>query len=173
MGAVIRPPLSLVAAGVVVLVGLAGLVRGALPQSAATGSTSSTVASAPIVVSGAYVREPANGINAAAYFTVYNTTAKADTLTTVIAGAGAESSLHTENPNGAMQLNPNGVTIPAHSHVTLSPGVGHVMIEKLYGPLTAGQTVNLQLTFATAGEVLVTAPVIGITAPAPTGSAPK
>ena len=42
------------------------------------------------------------------------------------------------------------------------------MIEKLYGPIKAGQSVNLQLTFAHAGQLLVTAPVIGVTAPAPT-----
>jgi copper(I)-binding protein len=47
------------------------------------------------------------------------------------------------------------------------------MIEKLYGSLKPGQTVNLQLSFAKAGEVLVTAPVIAIAAPAPTAEGPK
>ena len=32
---------------------------------------------------------------------------------------------------------------------------------------------NLQLTFAQAGQMLVTAPVIGVTAPAPTAGAPR
>ena len=44
------------------------------------------------------------------------------------------------------------------------------MIENLYGTLTAGQTVNLELDFANAGPVLVTAPVIGIYAPLPAGA---
>lgn len=167
-----RPPISLVAAAAVLLVGLAGLVRGALPQSTAS-SSSPTSQSAPIVIGGAYVREPANGINAAAYFTIYNTSDAADTLETVASGAGAQTTLHTENANGSMQADTGGLTIPAHGSYTLTPSKGHVMIEKLYGPLKAGQSVNLQFTFAKAGELLVTAPVIGVTAPAPTAVTPK
>lgn len=121
-----------------------------------------------MVVSGAYVREPANGINAAAYFTVYNTAGDADVLTS--AGAGAETTLHTET-DGSMSASAAGLTIPAHGSVSLSPGRGHAMIEKLFGPLKPGQTVNLQLDFARAGEVLVTAPVIAIAAPAPAAGA--
>lgn len=161
--------MSLLAAGLVALVGAAGLVRGALPQAT---PASASPAGAPMVVSGAYVREPANGINAAAYFTVYNTTADADVLTTVNSGAGAETTLHADT-DGSMSASAAGLTIPAHGSVTLSPGKGHAMIEKLYGALKPGQTVNLQLDFAKAGEVLVTAPVIAISAPAPTAGAPK
>jgi copper(I)-binding protein len=161
--------MSLLAAGLVALVGAAGLVRGALPQAT---PASASPAGAPMVVSGAYVREPANGVNAAAYFTVYNTTADADVLTTVNSGAGAETTLHAET-DGSMSASAAGLTIPAHGSVTLSPGKGHAMIEKLYGALKPGQTVNLQLDFAKAGEMLVTAPVIAISAPAPTAGAPK
>jgi copper(I)-binding protein len=168
-----RPPVSFFVAAIAILVGIAGLVRGAVPQSSAasSSSTSNSSAGTPIVVGGAYVREPANGQNAAAYFTVFNTTDKPDQLITVTTGAGAEATLHTlvkgvMTPTGA-------VTIPAHGSVTLSPGTGHVMIQQLYGPLQAGQTVNIQLTFANAGQVIVTAPVIGITAPAPTAVTPR
>jgi hypothetical protein len=37
--------------------------------------------------------------------------------------------------------------------------------------LTPGQTVDIDLTFANAGQVVVTAPVIGIYATPPTGTA--
>ena len=168
MHAVSRPPLSLVAAAVVVLVGLVGLLRGAMPQSVAGPAGSSDVPTG-LVVGGAYVREPANGINAAAYLTVYNPTDTADQLVSVTSGAGALTSLHSEAADGSMQ-NMTGLTIPAHGSLSLTPGKGHVMIEKLYGPLKAGQSVNLQLSFARAGTLLVTAPVIGVTAPAPSGS---
>lgn len=161
-----RPPLSYFAAAVVVAAGLAGLVRGAVPQSSAKPAPASD--SPGIVVSGAYVRQPANGVNAAAYFTVYNTTDQPDQLVTVVSGAGATTTLHLENASGGMSLNKNGLTIPAHGNAALAPGKGHAMIENLYGPVKAGQSVNLQLTFAHAGDVLVTAPVIGVTAPAPT-----
>jgi copper(I)-binding protein len=169
MAAVNRPPLSMLAAAVVVLAGLLGLVRGALPQSAA--STAAPASTSPgIVVGGAYVRQPANGINAAAYFIVYNTTDAPDQLVTVQSGAGAQTTLHLETGSGGMQLDSAGLTIPAHGSAALSPGKGHAMIENLYGPVKAGQTVNLELTFAKAGEILVTAPVIGVTAPAPGAS---
>jgi len=44
------------------------------------------------------------------------------------------------------------------------------MIEKLFGPLKPGQSVNLALTFADAGTIDVSAPVIALGAPAPTGA---
>jgi copper(I)-binding protein len=166
MHAVTRPPLSLVAAAIVVLVGLAGLVRGAVPQPVATPSQGQD-APAGLVVGGAYVREPANGVTAAAYLTIYNPTGTPDQLLSVSSGAGALVSLHTEAADGSMHTM-TGLAIPAHGNLSLTPGKGHLMIEKLYGPLKAGQSVNLQLTFARAGQLLVTAPVIGVTAPVPT-----
>jgi len=158
--------LPLIAAAVVLLAGLVGLVRGAQPQHQAKPPAA---ASPGIVVGGAYVREPANGVNAAAYLTVYNTTGAADQLLGVRTGAGAQASVHVENASGGMSQAAES-TVPAHGSLALTPGKGHLMIEQLYGPLKAGQTVNLDLTFATAGDVLVTAPVIGVTAPAPGGS---
>ena len=118
-----------------------------------------------IQVTGAYVRQPANRINAAVYFTIYNTSGTPDTLLSATSGAGARTSVHTETAAG-MQAS-GGLPVPAHGNLALTPGKGHVMIEQLYGPVLAGQTVNLQLTFARAGVVLVVAPVIGVTAPAP------
>jgi copper(I)-binding protein len=162
-----RVPPTLIAAALAVLIGMVGLVRGAVPQSAASDGASQT---APIVIGGAYVREPATPNNAAAYFTVFNTSDGPDVLTSVSSGAGAQATLHTE-VNGSMTVTPAGITIPAHSQVTLSPGKGHVMIEKLYGTLRPGQTVNLQLDFSKNGTILVTAPVIAIGAPAPSAGA--
>jgi hypothetical protein len=170
MYAVRRLPVPLIAAVLLSLAGLAGLVRGSEPQPVATDSGAAAAPNAPIVVSGAYVREPANGINAAAYFTIYNTTGTPDVLTAVTSGAGGQTSLHAESSGG--MRNSTGLSIPARGSVTLSPGKGHVMIEKLYGPLKPGQSVNFQLTFAKAGQVLLTAPVIAVAAPAPTAEEP-
>jgi copper(I)-binding protein len=169
MYAVKRLPLPLVAAVLLTLAGVAGLVRGSTPQTVAADSAAAGPRE-PIVVSGAYVREPANGVNAAAYFTIYNTTGTPDVLTAISSGAGAQTSLHTES-SGGMQHS-TGLSIPAHGSATLSPGKGHVMIEKLYGPLKPGQSVNFQLTFARSGQLLLTAPVIAVAAPAPTAEAP-
>jgi copper(I)-binding protein len=165
------------AAAVVLVAGLVGVVRGALPQSTASPTASSSMggmamgmagmsSDMSIQVTGAYLRQPANRINAAVYFTVRNTGGAADTLLSVASGAGATASLHTE-ADGGMQPASGGLPVPAHGSLVLAPGKGHVMIESLYGPLLAGQTVNLGLIFARAGQVIVTASVIGVTAPAP------
>jgi copper(I)-binding protein len=166
---VTRPPVAAFAAGIVAVLGLAGLIRGAVPQAAVSAGGAATD---PIVISGAYVREPASPDVAAAYFTVYNTTGTADTLTSVASGAGEDAVLHADT-NGSMTMTAGGLTIPAHSSITLSPGKGHVMIEHLLGPLRPGQYVNLQLSFAKAGLVNVSAPVIALTAPAPTAGASR
>lgn len=171
MAVVKRLPLSLVAAVLLTVLGLAGLVRGAVPQQSAAITSAGADAGPPIVVSGAYVREPANGVSAAAYLTIYNTGDTPDALRSVQSGAGADTSLHGD-PSGAMQHTAE-LTIPARGSITLSPGKGHIMITKLYGPLKAGQSVNLQLTFDNSGQLLVTAPVIAVTAPAPTAEAPR
>lgn len=170
MDVVKRFPLPLIAAALLVVAGLAGLVRGAeSPATAAdTAADAAAVSKRPIVVGGAYVREPANGINTAAYFTVTNNTDAPEVLTAVTSGAGAQTTLHT----GSMRPSA-GLSIPARGSATLSPGKGHVMISELYGPLKAGQSVNFQLTFSTSGQVLLTAPVISVTAPAPIAEEPR
>src|SRR4051794_22750031 len=98
MHAVSRPPASVLAAAVVLVAGLVGVVRGALPQSTASPPASSSTggmsmgmtgmsSDMSIQVTGAYLRQPANRINAAVYFTVRNTGGAADTLLSVTSGA--------------------------------------------------------------------------------------
>lgn len=182
MRAVRRPPLTVLAAAVVLLAGLIGVVRSAQSPSNAASSGSSAGSGSlsmagmdgmspdmAIAVRGAYLRQPANRINAAAYLTIFNTTDNPDTLLSVASGAGAQTTVHTEAAGGGMQpAASGGLPVPAHGSLSLTPGKGHVMIEQLYGPLLAGQTVNLELTFARAGVVIVTVRVIGVTAPVPT-----
>jgi periplasmic copper chaperone A len=153
-----------VGGSIVLAIGAAGLIRGAVPQSiASTGSTGS----APIVVANAYVRPPVPPTQlAAAYFTVYNTTAQDDQLVAISTGAGADAVLH-KLVGGVMSAVSGPVTIPAHGSLVLSAGTGHVMISNLFGPLKAGQSVDIELTFANAGQVTVSAPVIPYSQPAP------
>jgi copper(I)-binding protein len=167
----LKMPWPAAVAGVaVVLLGGVGLVRGAEPQKAAALGSSPTTA-APIVVTAAYVVPPvAPAQVAAAYFTVYNTTAKPDTLVSVESGAGATAVLHVY-VNGQMTVPSGGVVVPAHGHLVLSVGNQHVMIEQLFGTLSVGQHVNLELDFASAGPINVSAPVIALGAVPPTGAA--
>lgn len=157
-----RPPV-LVAGLLVGALGVAGLVRGAVPQSAATGSSTA----APIVITNAYVWPPAPpNDTAAAYFTIYNTTGTPDTLQSVVTGAGSSAVLHVIS-GGQMRVIDGGLVVPPHGTVSLTAGSGHVMISGLFGTLEPGQTVNLELTFARAGPIDVVATVIALTAPAP------
>lgn len=160
-----------VAAGVAVaVIGATGLVRGLTPDSSAGGAQSAQAAGASsrISVSGVYVRAPVPPTKiAAAYFTVYNTTDKADRLISIETGAGATAVLHKVNPDGTMSASPSGAVIPAHGSLVLTTGKNHVMIENLFGQLVAGQTVNVELDFRNAGPVNLVAPVIAPGAPAP------
>ncbi|MGI8678755.1 MAG: copper chaperone PCu(A)C [Jatrophihabitans sp.] len=163
-----RLPWAAVAAGsLVVVVGAAGLIRGAVPQSSATPPSPN-----PIVVTGAYIRPPLPPNDLAAmYFTVYNTTGRADRLTSVQTGAGATATLHADGANGSMSVDaPGGVVIPAHGTLALSAGKGHVMIGGLYGTLTSGDEVNVELQFRNAGLVDVVARVIPFGPPVPAKS---
>jgi copper(I)-binding protein len=162
----VRMPWPAAVGGVMVaVIGAAGLVRGAVPLPSGGGGTS---AAEPIVVSNAYVRAPAPPTDSmAAYFTVFNTTSKPDRLLSVTSGAGEVAVLHT----AGMKAVGGAPVIPAHGKLVLSTGNGHVMIEKLFGTPKAGQTVNLDLTFAKAGIVEVAAKVIALGAPVPTGGA--
>lgn len=153
-------------AGLVVIVfGTAAFIRGAVPQSA--GSSVGSTGAEPIVVANAFVRPPVPPTpEAAAYFTIFNTTAVPDELESVTTGAGGEAVLHTY-VGGVMTAISGGLEIPAHGSVVLSVGHTHVMISDLFGPLKAGQTVNIDLVFANAGPVEVEAPVVPFGAPTP------
>lgn len=154
-----RLPWQAVAGGTLVLaVGAAGLVRGAMPQSAASDSAASSAN--PITVTGAYVRPPLPPTElAGAYFTVRNNTGQADRLLSVQTGAGAESVLHTVDASGAMSAT-GTATVPARGRLALTVGKAHVMISELFGPLRAGSQVNISLQFQNAGSVDVVAPVV-------------
>jgi copper(I)-binding protein len=139
---------ALIAGIAVIVLGTAGLVRGALPQSSNT---------SPIVVSNAWVAAPVPPTQAAAgYFTAYNSTGNPQTLLSVSTTAGVSNVLHTEQMSTQ-----SGVVIPAHGRLALSPGSGHVMITQLVGPLQPGQAVAMQLDFANLPPVTVTATVYG------------
>ncbi len=154
---------------VAAVLGVGGLVVG---QTSAV--QASVAGPGQVSVVGAYVRAPVPPTRlAAAYFTVYNTTSSPDRLLSVQTGAGATAVLHVGTAGGAMSaMSANGVEIPAHGHLTLSAGKGHVMIGGLFGPVVAGQTVDITVQFEKAGTVNVVAPVIGVGAPVPAAATP-
>ncbi|NUR29442.1 MAG: copper chaperone PCu(A)C, partial [Catenulispora sp.] len=118
---------------------------------------------AKLTVRDAYVREPANPAEAAAYFSIGNTGRAEDTLTAVTASTG-RASLHTSN--GPKMVALATAPIPARGRLDFSPGANHVMIDDP-GPLRPGGTVQLTLRFAKSAPITVDAPVIGISDTAP------
>jgi copper(I)-binding protein len=151
---------QLAGAGVVVAVGAAGLVFAAVPDSPAAAPRST----GQVTVSDAYMRTTLKGATeGVAYFTVDNTTDRPDRIVGVDTGAGLQAMLH--GPN--MQPLAHPPAVPAHGKLVLHTGGMHVMVEKLLGPLTAGQTVNIEVDFARAGAIDVVAKVIPYGAPAP------
>lgn len=118
---------------------------------------------AKLTVSGAYVREPANPAEAAAYFIIANSGGADDTLTAVTSSTG-HASLHTTN--GPRMVTLSSAPVPAHGGLDFSPGGNHLMIDGP-GPLKPGTTVRLTFTFAASAPITVSAPVIGIADPAP------
>ena len=130
-------------AGVLVIaLGVAGLIRGAVAQPAAAPPTGG----GSITGVNAQVRQVSTD-RAVASMTVYNTTAAADTITAAQSGAGAQTT-----------LTKSSIVVPAHGRAPVQ-----LVITQLDGPLRTGQFVNIQLTLETAGNVLVTARVVAST----------
>lgn len=150
---------QLAGAGLVAVAGAAGLVFAAVPDSPAAAPRSA----GQVTVSDAYVRATLKGATeGVAYFTVDNTTDRPDCIVGVDTGAGLEAMIH--GPN--MQPLEHPPVVPPHGKLVLHTGGMHVMIMKLLGPLTAGQTVNIEVDFARAGAIDAVAKVI------PYGAAP-
>ncbi|KAB8144936.1 copper chaperone PCu(A)C [Chloroflexia bacterium SDU3-3] len=98
----------------------------------------------------------------AAYMVIANSGSAADKLVSVSTDAAKTAEVHNViEENGVMSMRPveGGLEIPAGGSVTLKPGSYHLMLIGLTKPLVAGESITLKLTFATAGEVTVTAPI--------------
>lgn len=100
----------------------------------------------------------------AAYVEIRNGGAEPDKLT-----GGAADFANFEIHEMSMQDNvmkmrevKDGVAIPAHGDLKLSPGGYHIMLTGLKHPLVKGETAKLTLTFERAGAVTVDFPVLGI-----------
>ncbi|WP_194925170.1 copper chaperone PCu(A)C [Catenulispora pinisilvae] len=124
---------------------------------------SASAGAAQLKINDAYVREPANPDEAAAYFTIANDGGTADTLTKVASSTG-QASLH--ETVGPKMVALASASVPAHGTLDFSPGGSHLMIDDP-GPLTPGTKVRLTFTFAASAPITVTVPVIGIADPAP------
>lgn len=109
------------------------------------------------------------GRPAALYFGVRNGGKTPDTLLSVQSPVAATAEIHaTTTENGIMTMAPAGpMNIDPGGTLLLAPGGLHVMMKDLSKPLVRGETVEITLTFAKAGEVELTVPVLAAGAVGP------
>src|SRR5208282_505765 len=100
----------------------------------------------------------------AAYLEIRNAGGDADRLTGGTADF-ANVEIHEMSMRGnviQMRELKDGLAIPAHGDVKLSPGGYHIMFTGLKHPLVKGETAKVTLTFERAGAVTVDFSVVGI-----------
>jgi len=162
--------IPLAACGLAVLV--AGCSSSGSANHAAAGTSTTAMAPQPsaslpsaavgsLTITSAYVPAPASPDVAAAYLTISNSGAVADRLTKVTSNVARMVMPMTETDSGGVgsMTDLANITIPAHGSMRFVPDHAHLMLEK---PTTlhAGSTVRLTLTFAHAGTVSITVPVL-------------
>jgi copper(I)-binding protein len=118
-------------------------------------------------LTGGYIPQPASPDVAAAYVTVDNRGAVADTVTRVTTSVTTDVMAMTETNSGSVgtMTDLSSVVIPAHGSVSLTPGHAHLMLENPTRPLKLGDTVSMTITFAKAGTVTLAMPVVPLTGP--------
>lgn len=119
-----------------------------------------TAAAASLTVGKAWARATPGGAKVGAgYLDIINGSAAGDVLLSVTAAAVAgKTEIHEMTHNdGVMKMRElaDGLPLAAGQTVSLAPGGLHIMFLDLKGPLTAGQTFDLELTFKTAGKITV------------------
>ena len=105
------------------------------------------------------------------YLTIHNNGATPDRLTGGTADFAHVEVHQMKSVNGVMEMRElkEGLAIPAHGSVALSPGGYHIMFTHLAHPLMKGESVKATLKFEHAGPVEVEFNVMGIGAAGPGG----
>ena len=118
-------------------------------------------------LTGGYIPQPASPDVAAAYLRVANKGSVDDSITKVVTSVTADVMAMTEVNSGGVgtMTDLSAVTIPAHGSVNLTPGFAHLMLENPTRTLKQGDTVSVTITFAHAGTVTMTFPVVPLTGP--------
>jgi copper(I)-binding protein len=157
-------------------IALTALLTFASPALADSVKASEPVKLGNLTIANAWARAtPPGATTAAAYFTVTNTGTAADTLTGASAPMAGMTMLHKMEMTGSvMKMRMvDGIAIPPGKSVTLAPDGFHVMMTGVTKPLKAGDTLPLTLTFAKAGAVTLTVPVLPVGSRGPDNRAGK
>lgn len=148
-----RPLRATLAALALVGLALGGCGKGGEPAEA----------SGSLRVVDATVDVPPNPSQASVRFVVDNRSDEADELVAAASPDARAVEVHrseVDDDGLATMQEVDRLAIPARSQVTFEPGGLHVMLRDPSEPLEAGQTVELDLTFAEAGTRTVTVRVV-------------
>lgn len=120
-----------------------------------------------LTITGGYIPQPASPDVAAVYLTVTDAGGAADRVTRVVSDVTTEVVPMTETDRGGTgsMTALSTVVIPAHGSFHFTPGHAHLMLEHPTRTLRQGDRVRLTITFAHAGTVTVTVPVVPTTGP--------
>ncbi|MGW7572856.1 copper chaperone PCu(A)C [Streptomyces sp. NPDC054765] len=108
-----------------------------------------------------YMPQPVDQNMAGAYFTVKNNGGTADKLTSVTSDLSKDITIH--KTVGTKMEQVNSLAIPAGGELRLGRGGNHLMFMGLKKKPAEGDTVTLELHFATAGPIKVSVPVKAVT----------
>ena len=118
-----------------------------------------------IVIENPWARATPKGAEVGSgYLMIQNKGAAPDRLTGGTADFAAVEVHQMTSENGVSQMRElkDGLTIPAHGSVTLSPGGYHLMFTHLAHPLTKGESVKATFNFEHAGALEVEFKVMGV-----------
>lgn len=115
-----------------------------------------------LMVVGPRIARPPAGDQAVLYLTVRNEGPDADTLVAIRSAFAASASLHESIVrNGVARMAPAGTPVlEPGGRLELRPGGLHGMLGGLVQPLEVGDTVQVTLVFARAGDVTLSVPVV-------------
>jgi hypothetical protein len=137
----------------------------ALAASAAVPVLAQEFKAGDIVVEKPWARATPKGADVGGgYVTIQNKGAAPDRLTGGTADFATVEIHQMKSENGVSQMRElkDGLDIPAHGSVGLSPGGYHIMFTHLTHPLTKGESVKATLNFEHAGPIDVEFSVMGI-----------
>jgi len=115
-----------------------------------------------IQLDGGWLRPGLQHGNSAAYLSISNSTATADTVQSVTAQASQEAAIHEsfKGENGISGMRPvTHLVIEAGNVLYLQPGGLHIMLTDLNHDLTEGDSVNITITFKQSGSKSIRLPV--------------
>lgn len=110
-----------------------------------------------------WARPGAQNQMSGAYFIYENLLNVDDTLISIKSNSAMMTQVHesyTTNDGLAGMRELEQIIVKPHSNLILKPGGNHLMLMNLKSDLSAGDSIQVQLTFAQAGEIILNLPVL-------------